>query len=436
MNNNFEKFEKILYSHSTNRIIPGTQRILKLLDRLGNPQNFFKSVHIVGTNGKGSTGAFISSVLRVSGYKTGFYSSPHLENPAERFLIDGEMLSEDEWIEAAEKVTAEILLEDEDDKPSYFETLTACAFLIAREKNIEAGVIEAGLGGKFDATNVMNNTACSVIASISIDHTEYLGNSLESIASEKFAVVKKNTPACFSGVDESLITLFRNFCEKNQAVPFVVTEETHLENIKITLEGNSFDFYAPDLELKNIKTNLFGNFQINNAALALSALSLMRKNSFPKITETSIREGMLNAAWSGRLEIISRKPLIIFDGGHNFDGVAKLCASMNTLFPDIIKNGRIGVIYAVMKDKNYSGCLELINKSLLPSFYASTVPDMPRALSSDELLNAARNFTWHNIPESFNNPIEAIKHAVNDGNDLILVCGSLYFIGWLKGHLK
>ena len=431
---NFDTFEEILYSHSNNKITPGTERIKKLLSRLDNPQNSFKSVHIVGTNGKGSTGAFISSVLSASGYKTCFYSSPHLENPGERLLIDGEILSADEWINAAEEVIKKIYPNDE--KPSYFEILTACAFLLAREKNVEAGVIEAGMGGKFDATNVMNNTACSVIASISIDHTEYLGNTLESIASEKFAVVKENVPACFSGVDESLIDMFKNFCEKNHALPFIVSEQTQIENQKITLEGNTFDFYAPDLELKKIKTKLIGDYQIKNAALALSALSLIKKNSFTKITENSIREGMLKAKWQGRLEIISREPLIIFDGGHNFDGVMKLCESIRVLLPDVIKSGKIGVIYAAMRDKNYTGCLELLNKNLEPSFYASTVPEMPRALKPDELLNAAENFKWRNKPEGFENPLEAIKRAINDKNDVILVCGSLYFIGWLKKHVN
>ena len=201
----FNTFENILYVHSNKNIIPGLERIKKLLERLGNPQNSFKSIHIVGTNGKGSTGAFISSVLKASGYKTGFYSSPHLESYGERFLIDGEKLTAEEWINAAEEVIK--VIRPEEEMPTLFELLTACAFFLAREKNIEAGIIEAGMGGKFDATNVMNNTVCSVIVSISMDHMEYLGPTLESIAGEKFAVVKKNVPACFSGVDKSLIKM-------------------------------------------------------------------------------------------------------------------------------------------------------------------------------------------------------------------------------------
>ena len=427
-NNNFETLENILYTHSNNKIIPGLERIKKLLSRLGNPQNTFKSIHIVGTNGKGSTGAFISSVFKASGYKTGFYSSPHLESPGERFLINGKELSADEWINAAEEVVKKIL--PDEDLPSYFELVTACAFYLARENNIEVGVIEAGLGGKFDATNVMDNTICSVIASISIDHTEYLGSTLESIASEKFAVVKKNIPACFSGVDESLIPMFKNFCAEKNSVPFIVSEDVKLSNIKISTEGNIFDFQSQKLNLKELHTKLIGKYQINNAALSLLSLSCI-KDLFPKITEEKIYEGMNNATWPGRLEIISENPLIIFDGGHNYDGVKKLCESVKSLWPD----KKIGVVYAAMRDKNFMGCLDLLNQNLSPSIYVTTVPNMQRALTPEELVESTKKFTWKNIPEGFNEPLEAIKRAVNN-NDVVLVCGSLYLIGVLKRNLQ
>ena len=312
MNNiTFDIFEEFLHSHSTDKIIPGLERITRLLSRLNNPQNSFRSVHIVGTNGKGSTGAFLASVFSESGYRTGFYSSPHLESPGERFMIDGEALSADEWMKAAETVAS--VIRPNEDLPSYFEMLTACAFLLAREHNIDVGIIEAGLGGKLDATNTMSNTACSVIASVSIDHTEYLGDTLESIAGEKFAVVRKNTPACFSGFDSSLVDMFRNVCSERSAVPFVVSESSRAENVIISPEGNTFDFHSPNLELRNIRTGLIGKYQVSNATLALSAISLV-KDSFVNITDDSIRTGMLKAKWPGRLEIVSHNPLIVLDG--------------------------------------------------------------------------------------------------------------------------
>ena len=426
----FDTLEEILYAHSSNKIIPGLERISRLLERLGNPQNSFKAVHIVGTNGKGSTGAFISSVLKESGYNTCFYSSPHLESPGERLLINGEALSPAEWIEAANLAVSKILPDDKD-LPSYFELLTACAFILARRHNIEAGVIEAGLGGKLDATNLLADTACSVIASVSIDHTEYLGHTLESIAGEKFAVIKPNTPAVFSGLDESLIGMFKTFCRENKALPFIVSEQARVDNVKVSPEGNEFDFYSPDLELHGVRTNLIGAYQIKNAALALSALSQVRE-AFPKISHEAILSGMSKASWHGRLEIISREPLIVLDGGHNYDGVKNLCESVRTLWPD----KRICVIYAAMRDKDYTGCLELFSEKLHPAVYFTTVPGMKRAAGPGELLDSAKKLSWLNEPEGFELPVDAVNKALSDSSyDLVLVCGSLYLIGYIRPRI-
>ena len=424
---NFDSLEKLLYSHSDNRIIPGLERISRLLQRMNNPQNSFKSLHIVGTNGKGSTGSFISSILSESGYRTGFYSSPHLVSPGERLMIDGRELSAESWIDAVNFAVKNIL--HGEDLPSYFELLTAGAFELARREGIEAGVIEAGLGGKLDATNTMNNTVCSVIASVSIDHTEYLGPTLEGIAGEKFAVVKENVPAVFSGVDSSLVSMFRNICAEKKALPFVVSEEARVDNVKVTAEGNTFDFSANGLELRNVRTSLIGGYQVSNAALALSAVSFIRE-SFPKITEDSIRAGMLKAKWPGRLETVSKNPLIVLDGGHNYDGVMKLCGAVRELWPD----KKIGVIYAAMRDKNYAGCLELMSRNLNPSLYVTTVPNMARAAKPDELMRSAQKFSWRSL-SAFDEPIEAVKESVKNGNDLTLVCGSLYLIGYIRPML-
>ena len=429
MINSFDAFEEVLYAHSTNKIIPGLERITRLLSRLGNPQNSFKSIHIVGTNGKGSTGAFISSIFQASGYKTGFYSSPHLESPGERLLINGKALSPDEWLEAANEVIAKIL--PDESLPSYFELLTTCAFFLARKENIDVGIIEARLGGKLDATNTMNNTVCSVIASISIDHTEYLGPTLESIASEKFDVVKADTPACFAGVDDSLVPMFKRVCTQKLAKPFIVSECVKLDNVNISPEGNVFDFHSQLLNLNNVHTSLIGKYQIHNAALALLAIACV-KDSFPKISQDSILNGMKKAAWPGRLEIISRNPVIILDGGHNYDGVKNLCESVRSLWP----NKNFSVVYAAMRDKNYLGCMELLNTFLKPRIYFTTVPEMSRACTPEELLDTAKNFTWANPPEGFANPLDAITQAKLNENNIVLVCGSLYLLGWIKSHLS
>ena len=436
---NFDSLENLLHSHSTDKIIPGLERIARLLQRLGNPQDSFKAIHIVGTNGKGSTGAFISSVLKASGYRTAFYSSPHLESPGERLLVSGQALSPSEWVHAVQEAAS--VIHEGEDLPSYFELLTAGAFCLMRNKKIDVAVVEAGLGGKLDATNTMHNVICSVIASISIDHTEYLGPTLESIAGEKFAVVRKNTPACFSGSPEKLIPMFRKVCAENGALPFVVSEGAVIRNAHVSPEGNTFDFSANGLTLQGVHTGLIGAYQVKNAGLALSAISLIR-NVLPNITEDSVRKGMHNAVWPGRLELIAKNPAVILDGGHNFDGVANLCKSVNELWPSesgVSESGAnvgdksIGVVYAAMRDKDYPGCLGLLSNELHPKIYVTTVPGMSRAAKPDELLTAAKGLTWKNSPEGFALPEDALKRAINDGNSVVLVCGSLYLVGYIRG---
>ena len=423
----FNDTENFLKAHSSNEIKPGLERIANLLDSLGNPQNSWASFHIVGTNGKGSTGAYLSSIFKEAGYKTGFYSSPHLEKPDERLLINGIPLSADDWYKNLELAAGKIKKNFE---PSYFELLTAAAFLLARDEKIDIGIIEAGLGGRLDATNLLGNTICSVIASISIDHTEFLGDTLEKIAGEKFAVVKKNIPACYSGDPASLIPLFKKFCYEHGAVPFVIPESVKLENINIMTEGCTFDFYSPNLEIKDVFTPLTGRYQVNNCALALSAVSCVM-DKFRNLNAEKIKQGIKKTYWPGRFEIISKKPLIILDGGHNYGGVLRLVESVKELYQD----KKIGIIYAAMRDKDYPGCLELFKEYLNPAVYFTTVPGMKRALTPDELLSAGKKINWRNNPRAFDLPEEALKNSISDNNDVNIICGSLYLIGYVRSKI-
>ena len=421
----FDELEAFLHEHSTNKIIPGLERISRLLERLGNPQDSFKAIHVVGTNGKGSTGAFLSSCLKASGYRTAFYSSPHLESPGERLLVDGEALSADEWCSAVEEAAS--VIRDGEDMPSYFELLTAGAFVLMKRQKVDVGVVEAGLGGKLDATNTMHNVICSVIASISIDHTEYLGPTIESIAGEKFAVVREGVPACFSGSPEALIPMFKEFCRERGALGFVVSEGACVRNARVSAEGNTFDFSAEGLRLKGVRTRLIGAYQVKNAALALSALSKVR-GVLPGITEASLREGMAAATWPGRLEALGG---VILDGGHNLDGVANLCASVNELWP----GKPVSIVYAAMRDKDYAGCLEVMSRELKPKLYVTTVPGMARAAAPEELADASRGLVWRNEPECFAEPLDAINKAKSNGGGVVIVCGSLYLVGYVRGKL-
>lgn len=427
----FDAFEHLLTRFSSKEVHPGLDRIERLLHLLGDPQDAWPALHVVGTNGKGSTCAFLDSVLRASGYCTAFYSSPHLESPAERLLMDGNPLESGEWLDALQRVTA-ALKEDRtlaSDPPSYFELLTATAFLLAAERRVEVSVVEAGLGGRLDATNLLGRVLCSVVASISRDHTEFLGDTLEAIAGEKFAVVRKDTSACFMGDPPFLIPLFRSACAERGAVPHVLPEVARLENVSVSPEGCAFDFCSSRLTLKGIRTRLTGRYQLDNAALALLALSCVRE-TLPHVTPEAIQRGMEDARWPGRLEVLSRDPLVVLDGGHNRDGVEKLVHSVKELWPE----KKWSVVYTAMRDKEYGACLSLLS-GLKPALYATEVPGMARCLPAGDLREAAQSFSWRGEPRAFASPLEAARAALGE-NDGVLVCGSLYLIGWIRPRLR
>ena len=431
INANFEEVERLLFLHSDNQIKPGLERIAKLLASVDNPQNSFPAIHVVGTNGKGSTCAFLESIFRHSGYKTGFYSSPHLESPGERLLINSRELAAEKWLHALEILIAK-LDNNSCDKTSYFELLTAAAFLLAQENNLDIGIIEAGLGGRLDATNLLGRVSCSVIASISMDHTEYLGDTLEKIAREKFAVIRENNCAVFAGNDESLTKLFREICREKNSQGLVLGSEAEISNVKITPNGNIFDFESENLHLQNIHTNLIGAYQVYNAALALLAISSLRK-SFPKINTQTILAGMKNAFWKGRFEIISHDPITILDGAHNPDGVAKLTESVKELF----SGEKVGLVYAAMRDKDYESCLRTLNSIPNSSIYPTCVPNMKRSLESENLAKCARKFHWENSQslENFDEPIHAARKSQSE-NRVTIICGSLYLIGMIRKYFQ
>lgn len=428
----FDDIEKLVTRYASPGIRPGLERIERLLSVLENPQGLYPAAHGVGTNGKGSTCAMLASVFKAAGYKTALYTSPHLESPGERLLVNGLPLAPERWMTAAVKVTAAV---ERDavlaiDPPSYFELVTAVAFVLMAEEKVDIAVVEAGLGGRLDATNLLSNVVCTVIASISMDHTDYLGDTLVKIAAEKFAVVRPQTPACYLGDADALIPLFERTCECAGAEPFTVSKDVKVNSVHITDSGSAFDFTAPDLSMKKVSIGLIGRYQVANASLALLALSRLRKR-FGRLTESAIREGLSDARWPGRLEIIARKPLIVLDGGHNRDGVAKLSESVAELW----RGKKIGFVYGVMKDKDYPQCLEVLN-ALKPSFYATCVPEMERSLTSAALGEYVQRMEWRNSPRAsgYGNPLDAVDAAAKE-NDIVIVCGSLYLIGWVRPKL-
>ena len=424
LDNSFSDFERLITLNSSLGIRPGLERVEKLLVLLGEPQNKFPAIHVVGTNGKGSTAAFLNSILSKSGYKTALYTSPHLISPGERLLICGQALSESEWLDCAEQVI-EVIKNNADissDPPSYFETLTAVAFKLIEKHEVDIAVIEAGLGGRLDATNTLGNVIVSVIASISMDHTEYLGDTIEKIAYEKFSVVRSPETSVYLGNNESLYKYF----EGN-----IVMRDALIKVISMSNKGNCYDFSWNGYKFNELKTSLIGEYQIYNSSLAVVA-ALIASAKLRRINESSIRNGLISAVWPGRMELFpydSGKKFVLIDGGHNEDGVLKLVRSIESIF-DL--SSKITVIYAAMRDKDIYGCLSHINRLKVP-IYLTEVPKNERCASIRELEDIASKFSWAEIT-CFKDPLDALCTA-KINSDLVIVCGSLYLIGYIRSKM-
>ncbi|MEA4881986.1 MAG: folylpolyglutamate synthase/dihydrofolate synthase family protein [Synergistaceae bacterium] len=427
----FEELEGYFSSIASPGIRPGLERIEMLLESLGRPQDRFPAVHIVGTNGKGSTAAFTESILRSSGYRTALYTSPHLESPAERLQIAGKTLSLKDWSRAA--LTAGEALSStpplRENPPTFFEIVTAAAFLLCEEKGIDIAVVEAGLGGRLDATNLLGRVVLTLIASISIDHSEFLGNSIESIAAEKFAVMRPSVPAWFSGSPPELIPLFLETAEKIGALPHVAPLENTPSGVSLSEEGVRFALTLFGREVP-FSPSLAGAYQVENALLAISgALSL--KSSFPGITLGSIQEGIARARWPGRFEILRKDPPLILDGGHNPEGIRRLVETVRTLYGD----RKLAIVFAAMKDKEYSQSLSLL-QCIGSALHCTAVPGHDRAAPPSLLAEAARTAGW---PEKqireFGDPFAALEAAEQTGEG-VLCCGSLYLVGFLRERLR
>lgn len=424
---NFDDIEKELTGLASPGIVPGLGRLSVLLPRLGDPQNAFPAVHAVGTNGKGSTCATLASILAEAGYKTALYTSPHLVSFGERLRIGGHDVPADKWREAVKKIIAALdnCPELAEGAPTYFELVTAAAFLIIAEENADIAVIEAGLGGQFDATNTLGGVILTLIAPIGIDHAEYLGNDLRSIAREKFAVMRPDTPAIFSSDGGELENDFTQAARERGACGYLLRKYCSVREVTTSFDGTSF-IYERGAALK-LRTPLAGLHQADNAALAVSgAYAIISR--YPRITDDAITRGVAAASWPGRLETVSREPLVIVDGAHNPHAMRRL---VETLFA-CAGRGSLNIVAAMMRDKDVRGALQLL-APLEPLLYCTRVPDLPRCMPAAELLALAGELGLKTAG-AYEDPLDALHASAASGRTSIC-CGSLYLVGYMKGHI-
>jgi len=420
--------EAMEYIHNTLKfgIKLGLHNMQILLDLMGNPHRKLRFVHVAGTNGKGSTVAYISNILIESGYRVGIYTSPYIERFTERIKINGQEIGESELGRLADfvKEKVEVMLEKGENHPTEFEIVTAIAFQFFLENSCDVVVLEVGLGGRHDSTNIIGTPELSVITTISYDHMDRLGNTLEEIAFEKAGIIKESGNVVIHPQTDSVERVFCNICREKGA-KLHKADFTQLRVIEFGIDGQKFDCDG----YKSLEISLLGEHQVRNACVAIKACEILQGKGF-KITDETIRKGLKSTRWPGRMEVVNRNPLFIIDGAHNAEGAKALSNALNQYFPDKRKIFIIGVL----KDKDYKSIIE----SVAPISYkiVAVTPNSDRALPAEELAIVLKSYCNSVLIN------DTIKDAVNTcmqistTNDLICAFGSLYFIGEIRKIFK
>ena len=412
----------------------GLDRISKLLALLGNPEKTLKFVHVAGTNGKGSTCAFLASILCQAAYKTGLFTSPYIVEFSDRIQIDGIQISDD----ALKMITLEVkeAADTMEDHPTEFELMTAVAFQYFAQQECDIVVCEVGMGGRLDSTNVIEVPEVSVITSIALDHTAILGNTLTEIAVEKAGIIKRGIPVVAwpqKAEAQKVIELKVAENASSLSIPdfSVLTIHPPKDQSRIV---RSFDYR----NYSNIEISLMGSYQPYNASLVIEVVEVMRDRGW-KIEEEALREGFLRTQWPARFEIIKGDPTFVIDGAHNDEGARALAESLHEVFP-----GQKPVfILGFLGDKDYPAMLETILP--LGGAFVTITPPNPRALSAQSLASAIQE-TGHDLAESdvcskpfvASNIPSAIQQAkkLAGPNGLVIAAGSLYSVAEIKKALK
>lgn len=412
----------------------GLSRMKYLVRILGNPQRSYPTIHVGGTSGKGSTATIIASILSTK-YKTGLLTSPHLVSVNERIRINGKDISDKDFIDLLNMMIPEIekMEKTEWGNPSYFEILTAIGFLHFKKQKVDLAVIEVGLGGRVDGTNVIQPEV-AVITNVGLDHTEILGNTVEKIASEKAGIIKPGIAVITGVVQPSVIKIIKNTATEQSAQLSLLDRDFHYRIKKIDLSGSIFD-YISSKRLKNLKLRLLGRHQVINASLALRAVEMLQlKLPEKRLLINANRKGLEEAFIPGRLEIVSRQPLVVLDGAHNPDKIKVAVEAIAEIIPD-----RMAIcVLAIKSDKNAGEMIRQLIPSvdsfILTQFSSHT--DLGKTLSYDPyvLQQLIRNENQTIKTYVVSNPRQALKNALlmSGENDLILCTGSLYLLGEIR----
>ncbi|MDY3987456.1 MAG: folylpolyglutamate synthase/dihydrofolate synthase family protein [Peptoniphilaceae bacterium] len=399
----------------------GLDRTRELLEKLGNPQKRLKFIHVTGSNGKGSTCAMLESVLRRAGYRTGFYSSPHIENFRERIQVNGKWISEEDLIFHTMRVRT--IAEKMSDHPSQFELVTAIGLDYFASRKCDIVVLEVGMGGALDSTNAIDAPEVAVITNVGLDHQEYLGNSIEEIAQTKAGIIKAGSDVvCYDGAP-SVTEIIKEKCLTANA-NFHGVKNSRIHAPEMTLNGQRFLWDQQPLQL-----SLLGKHQLRNAATALTVLEILIRRGW-HIDEEAVRKGLAMTEWPARMELLSKKPIVFLDGGHNPQCAEALAENLSALFP----RQKVVFLMGVLKDKDYPRMIEILTP--FTQQMICLTPSSDRALSAERLAEyLLRRGIRAEAADSVKEGIRlARKAAGRDG--IIVAFGSLYLAGSIRNQMR
>lgn len=416
--------QAIAYIHSVcwKGSIPGLGRTQELLEKMGNPEKKLKFVHIAGTNGKGSTAAMTASILRKAGYRTGLYTSPYIYRFHERIQVDGVEISDEELAEITEYVKP--LADSMAQSPTEFELVCCIAFEYFYRKKCDIVVLEVGMGGAWDATNVIEVPEVAVITNIGLDHTEYLGDTVEKIAETKSGIFKPHGHGVVYRSTPSVEAVYERVCAERD----VSLRKADFDGLVLkahTLEGQVFDCGSR----KNLVLPLLGDHQLHNASVVLSIADTLIGEGW-KISEQNIYDGIRDVRWPGRFDIVCRKPLFIIDGGHNPQCIEALVKNIR----DYLAGKKVVALTGVLADKDYADMYKPV-MPLVDRFVCITPPN-PRKLEAEQLAQYLRQAGAQ--AQASESILDGVKQAMDlAGEDGVVLCfGSLYSIGGIRDALK
>ncbi len=420
----------------------GLSRTRELLERLGDPQKDLRFVHVAGSNGKGSTCAMIERILREAGYTTGFYPSPYIEDFRERIRYCGEYIEEEALCRITEQVAK--IADSMEEHPTHFELITAIGMEYFRQKKCDIVVLEVGLGGTFDSTNIIDAPEAAVITNIGLEHTEYLGNTLAEIAGNKCGIIKKGSDVvCYENVPE-VMEVVRSTCAQ-EGCPLTIARFGRIRLLEQRLEGQTFQ-WLPDGQSGGLSENpgaaplsgsfrlaLIGEYQLHNAAVALTTIEVLGKRGY-EIPREAVRRGLEKVEWPARFEVLSPKPLFILDGGHNPQCAEALTESIRQYLP----GRRVVFLMGMLADKDYGRVIDIV--APFAEKFVCLTPDSPRALPARQLAGELHGRGFEAVPcatveEGILTALAKAEELSTDAGQepAVIAFGSLYMAGAVRG---